>query len=428
MMRMLELVREHKMGRRVSITSVCSAHPQVIETSLRVARERGEPVLIEATSNQVNQFGGYTGLTPEDFRGQIEAIALRAGLPMQEVMLGGDHLGPNAWAALAPDVALARAADMVAAYVRAGFRKIHLDCSMSCAGDPRALPDATVAARSADLCAVAEQAWRETGGEAPVYVIGTEVPVPGGAAEDLGALAVTEPASVDATLEAHRRAFEARGLAKVWPRIIAMVVQPGVEFDHDKVVDYEPLKARELSRRIEAEPGMVFEAHSTDYQRPAMLRALVEDHFAILKVGPAVTFALRETLWGLSEIASQWLGTQGPSLPQIVLGAMREDPRHWEAYYEDPSRETFDLQFSLSDRIRYYWAVPRVREACEALLARLRGGQIPLALLSQYLPAQFEAIREGRLANRPDDILRDGVARVLRHYARACRPDAAAVA
>jgi D-tagatose-1,6-bisphosphate aldolase subunit GatZ/KbaZ len=423
---MLELVREHKMGRRVGIASVCSAHPQVIEASLRVGRERGEAVLIEATSNQVNQFGGYTGLTPGDFRAQVEAIAARVGLPPQDILLGGDHLGPNAWQAQPPQIALTRAADMVAAYVRAGFRKIHLDCSMSCAGDPQPLPDAIVAARSADLCAVAEQAWRETGGEAPVYVIGTEVPVPGGAAEALGALAVTETASVDATLEAHRRAFEARGLAAVWPRIVAMVVQPGVEFDHDKVVDYEPAKARALSRRIESEPGMVFEAHSTDYQRPAMLRALVQDHFAILKVGPAATFALRETLWGLSQVATQWLGPQGPTLPEVVLAAMREDPRHWKAYYENPARETFDLQYSLSDRIRYYWAVPRVQAACEALLARLRTGPMPLALLSQFLPEQFEAIREGRLANEPDDVLRDGVARVLRHYARACRPDAAA--
>src|SRR5208283_1152780 len=130
------------------------------------------------------------------------------------------------------------------------------------------------------LGAVAEKTWRECGGEPPVYVIGTEVPVPGGAAEELGTLAVTNCGAAAATLEAHRRAFAIRGLAEAWSRVVGLVVQPGVEFDHHKVIDYVPANAQALKRWIERQHGLVFEAHSTDYQTPAMLRALVEDHFA----------------------------------------------------------------------------------------------------------------------------------------------------
>jgi D-tagatose-1,6-bisphosphate aldolase subunit GatZ/KbaZ len=55
-------------------------------------------------------------------------------------------------------------------------------------------------------------------------------------------------------------------------------------------------------------------------------------------------------------------------------------------------------------------------------LKRLSGAALPLSLLSQYLPLQFVAVREGRLENSAGAILRDGVAEVLRHYAGACEP------
>jgi len=252
------------------------------------------------------------------------------------------------------------------------------------------------------------------------------VPAPGGAAEALAALAVTTPAAVSATLDAHRSAFIERGLHEAWRRVAALVVQPGVEFDHHKVIDYDPAKARGLSRRIEREPGLVYEAHSTDYQTPTALAALVRDHFAILKVGPAVTFALREVLWALVEIERELDASPRESLPAVVLAAMRKDPRHWRAYYTDGNSQHLDLQYSLSDRIRYYWTVPEVRAACDALLANLSARRIPLTLLSQYLPTQYAAIRERSLSSEPRALLLDGVARVLRHYAQACQPAGAA--
>jgi D-tagatose-1,6-bisphosphate aldolase subunit GatZ/KbaZ len=421
---MLERLRTHKAGAAVGIYSLCSAHPTVLEAAMREARARGEAVLIEATANQVNQFGGYTGMKPAGFRTFVEAIAARASLPKDRVLLGGDHLGPTCWRAESAAVAMARSAEMIRDYVAAGFRKLHLDCSMPCAGDPAALPDATVAARAADLCAAAEAAWRDIGDEAPVYVVGTEVPAPGGAAEDLEHLAVTTPQAVDATLETHRAAFAARGLDAAWRRVVALVVQPGVEFDHHKVIDYVPAKARALALRIEREAGLVYEAHSTDYQTPAALRALVQDHFAILKVGPAATFALREMLWALSDVALEMDVMGDASLKEVMLGTMRSDPRYWQAYYVDPARQSFDLQYSRSDRIRYYWNGPQVTDVCARLLGALTRAGMPLTLLSQYLPVQYAAIREGRLHNDPHDIVLDGVAQVLRGYSDACSPAA----
>jgi D-tagatose-1,6-bisphosphate aldolase subunit GatZ/KbaZ len=421
----LDLVARHKTGERCGIFSVCSAHPLVIEAAFRHAQRRGTPfALIEATSNQVNQDGGYTRMMPEDFRHAVERIADHAGLSRDRILLGGDHLGPNAWQALPAEDAMQRSEVLIDKYVSAGFRKIHLDCSMSCAGDPKSLPGETIALRAARLCAVAERAHAQSGGEAPVYVIGTEVPVPGGAAEDLDTLAVTTPDAARATLETHRALFDKSGLADAWRRVIALVVQPGVEFDHRKVIAYAPDKARALSRIAESADTILFEAHSTDYQSRSALADLVRDHFAILKVGPALTFALREALWALDAIEREWIDQGSWSgLRNIALARMKAEPRHWAKYYHASGAALdFDLQYSLSDRIRYYWPDPEIMRAQSTLFRNLSEDPPPRALISQYLPVAHRALNKGSFKNNPAELVMAHVCAVLDDYHAATLP------
>ena len=418
---LLDIVSRHKRGESAGVYSLCSAHPKVVESALVEARKQNAPLLVEATCNQVNQFGGYTGMRPADFHKFVHDIATRVGFDVKTLWLGGDHLGPNPWRGEPAETAMAKAADMVREYVSAGFRKIHLDCSMACGGDPEPVPEQVIARRAAQLCAVAERTWREVGGEPPVYVIGTEVPVPGGATEDLQELAVTTPRAAGDTIAAHHEAFARAGLEAAWTRVIALVVQPGVEFDHHKVIDYQPSKASELSSYIATDAQFIFEAHSTDYQTPHNLQALVRDHFAILKIGPGATYALREALWSLAAIARELPGSdEGDDLRRVAVETMRGDPRHWRSYYHDPARETLDLQFSLSDRIRYYWPYAQIQRACESLMHRLRGAPIPLTLLSQYMPHQYEFVRTGQLQPHVDELVQEGIALALRPYMRAC--------
>ncbi len=420
----LDMIARHKSGQHVGIASVCSAHPLVIAAACRHAVATAAPfVLIEATSNQVDQDGGYTGITPARFRQFVTGIAAREGLAADRILLGGDHLGPNAWQNLPADAAMTKAEVLIDQYVTAGFRKIHLDCSMACADDPAPLPDALVTERAARLCAVAEAAWARAGGEPPVYVIGTEVPVPGGAAEDLDTLAVTTPERALDTIAIHERQFRERGLATAWARVIALVVQPGVEFDHHKVVDYDPAKAQALSTMIEAQPRLVFEAHSTDYQTASALRHLVRDHFAILKVGPAVTFALREALWALDIIEREWRGAAATQFRATVMTVLRADPRHWAKYYHGAAAALdLDLQYSLSDRIRYYWSHPEIVAAQARMLASLTDHPPPLALISQYLPAAHAALRNRGTDAGPENLIIQHVMHVLDDYAAACAP------
>ncbi|QXQ05289.1 D-tagatose-bisphosphate aldolase, class II, non-catalytic subunit [Sphingosinicellaceae bacterium] len=420
------LVARHKRGERIGLTSVCSAHPLVIEATFAHALRNDAPlVLIEATSNQVNQDGGYTGMVPADFRVFVEAIAGRLGFPLDRLALGGDHLGPNAWTGLPAEQAMQNAAIMVADYVRAGFSKIHLDCSMSCADDPTPLPERTIAERAARLCRAAEDAYAGDPADAPVYVIGTEVPVPGGAAEDLDALAVTSPEAVLATLDMHRTLFAEAGLHSAWHRVIAAVVQPGVEFDHMKVVDYDPAAATALVAAIEPVEHIVFEAHSTDYQTATALSELVRDHFAILKVGPGVTFALREALWALDAIEAETVEAgQRAGLRDVAIACMKAAPGNWQRYYHDTGAALdLQLQYSLSDRIRYYWPDAEIAAAQARLFDNLRKQAPPLPLLSQYLPITYAAVRAGTATLDPVDLIVAHIGATLDAYHGACNPD-----
>ena len=423
---LLDIVRRHRAGEAAGIYSVCSAHPLVLRAALEHACASGGYALIEATSNQVNQEGGYTGLRPAQFRDRVLGMADEVGLARERVLLGGDHLGPNAWQSLESGHALQRAGVMIAEYVGAGFRKIHLDCSMSCADDPPVLSDTVVASRTAALCALAEDAWRKSGGEPPLYVVGTEVPVPGGAQEAKQELPVTAPAAARATVAAHEQAFAAAGVGSVWQRVIGLVVQPGVEFDHDRVIDYRPEKARALSDCIRQFPHLVFEAHSTDYQTPESLAALVRDHFAILKVGPALTFALREAVWALERIEREWHGESHSSqVRATLLDAMRADPTHWRKYYHGAGHSLeLQLEYSLSDRIRYYWPERAVVAALERLGAAFEASAAPLALLSQYLPGAHGAVRAGEIPARVPNLVSHHVRQALARYSQACDPKA----
>ncbi len=262
---MKTLIARHKAGEHIGICSVCSAHPLVIEAALAFDRNSTRKVLIEATSNQVNQFGGYTGMTPADFREFVFTIADKVGFARERIILGGDHLGPNCWQQENADAAMEKSVELVKEYVRAGFSKIHLDASMSCAGDPIPLAPETVAERAAVLCFAAESVATDCQREQLSYVIGTEVPVPGGEASAIQSVHITHVEDTANTLRTHQKAFIARGLTEALTRVIAIVVQPGVEFDHSNIIHYQPQEAQPLAQWIE-NTRMVYEAHSTDYQ------------------------------------------------------------------------------------------------------------------------------------------------------------------
>ena len=409
-MSLRSIVAANRAAGRGGITSWCTAQPDTLRAILRAHAAGDDPVLIEATCNQVNHRGGYTGMTPQRFRGFAEGLAREAGVDQRRLILGGDHLGPNPWKHLPAAQALAEAEAMVSAYVAAGFSKIHLDASMACADDA-ALSEPEMAERAASLCAVAEQA----GGGGLSYVIGTDVPVPGGETAALDALAITRPDAALRTHALHREAFERRGLGQAFARVIGIVVQPGVDFGNAQVFAYDPSRAQDLIAALARIPGAVFEAHSTDYQAGAALAALVGGHFAILKVGPELTFAFREAVMAMAAIES-WLAPREPSnLLGAIAAAMDADPQHWRSYIAPGPDAALMKLFGLSDRLRYYWPAPAIAAALRQLRHTIDTTRIAPGLLAQCA---------GPLEPGPlplsDRIIQSRVGAVVKKYREAC--------
>ena len=408
-----EIVAAQKRGQAKGITSVCSAHREVIKQTLKVSKTFRVCSLIEATCNQVNQFGGYTGMTPEKFVDYVRDIAAENDFPFEKVILGGDHVGPNVWQGEPADTAMDKAKVLVRDYVQAGFTKIHLDCSMRLANDPHGPLDVEVSAkRAAQLAKVAE----EFAGEGPRftlrYVIGTEVPIPGGATEHEDSILVTRVVDAQQTLEVTRAAFLREGLVEAWEKVIGLVVQPGVEFGDDFVHPYQTQAARELSKFIENWP-IVYEAHSTDYQTRDALKNLVQDQFAILKVGPALTFAFREAIFVLARIENELFPEgQRSNIIQVLEQAMLKQPKYWKKYYRgNEAEQAFKRNYSLSDRIRYYWAQPGVEYSLSRLMQNLGDEVLPYSLLSEFAGVTNLSATE---------IIEYMINRVLENYLGAC--------
>ena len=425
--RILDIIRCNRASQAAGEYAVCSAHPQVIAAAAQQAYNDGSFLHVESTSNQVNQFGGYTGQNPEQFAIYVREIAQRAGLSDDRILLGGDHLGPYPWRHEPSSTAMEKALNLVRACVLARYQKIHLDASMSCADDgTRALDERTVADRAAALCQAAESAFRELPSNSPplLYVIGTEVPTPGGELSPEPSIAVTTAGQVQETLHAFHQAFVKRGLDAAWQRVIGLVVQPGVEFGDDNVFQYSRPNAKPLSTALPATPELVYEAHSTDYQLPSALKELVEDHFAILKVGPELTFAFREAIFALSSIEEEMLRGRSARISRIreaLDAAMLREPKYWIDYYRgDENDVRLSRFYSYSDRCRYYWPDVQVQKEIKVLMDNLTLHPPVPTLISQYLPLEYEAIRAGALQPRPSDIVEAQIGQVLQKYAKAC--------
>jgi D-tagatose-1,6-bisphosphate aldolase subunit GatZ/KbaZ len=427
----IKILSEHKKIGAGGIYSICSANPHVLQAALGRAQNSSDYVLIESTSNQVNQFGGYTGFTPSRFAAQLREMASGYGLPMEKVILGGDHLGPNAWQSQLAADAMEKAQELVHDCVMAGYTKLHLDASMKLADDdPNESLDPVIAAkRTAQLCLAAEMAFTRlpSNSTPPCYVIGTEVPLPGGAREKEKSPSVTRVEDARQTIELTRKAFQRVGLDAAWERVVALVVQPGVEFGDEELFIYDRRKASDLAKFIEGQERLVYEAHSTDYQPRQSLKELVNDHFAILKVGPALTFAFREAVFALAWMEEEWLGGrkdfQLSNLSGVLEEVMLARPEHWRRYYHGDERsQRLARRYSLSDRARYYWPDPRLQAALGTLFTNLSKESIPAPLVSQFFPQQFQKMRVGNLASNPHAWVEDKIASVLEEYAWACRP------
>lgn len=419
-----EMMDRRRKGEICGIPSYCSANELVLEQALRRARQLNTPVLIEATANQVNQFGGYTGMVPKDFYQMVLQIAEKTDLPENMIILAGDHLGPLTWQNLPEKEAMNNSIELVYQYARAGFTKIHLDTSMKVADDPDGLLSTeTIARRGAVLYQAAMKGYEELKAEKPealrpVFIIGSEVPIPGGAQEEEDSLAVTSPEAFKDTVATYSRVFAEEGIADGMNDVIAVVVQPGVEFGDEQVFLYDHDAAVDLCAALKEYPNICFEGHSSDYQSAECLKNMVQDGIAILKVGPALTFGLREALFALSMMEKELVPAEKQAhFMETLEKVMLENPSNWQKHYHgDEKQLALARKYSFSDRARYYIGQPQVVEAMNKLFDNLREYRIPMNMLHQYMPLSYTKVRDGLLPLDPRELALDGIQMFMADY------------
>lgn len=431
-----QIVIKQKKQEKLGIYSCCSANEFVLRAAIEKAKRNHSVVLIESTANQVDQNGGYTGMKPIDFHLFVEEICNEIGYDMNKIILGGDHLGPLTWAHLKEEEAMKQAEILIMSYVEAGFTKIHVDTSMKLASDnnDERLSDEIIAKRGARLIRIANETYQkllEKNPQAvkPVYIIGSEVPIPGGANADSNedSIEVTKVEDLRNTLKAFKNAFDKENIMELWEDVIAVVVQPGIEEKDTGCTEYDPIKAKSLMNEIKQYPGLVYEGHSTDYQTKKKLRQLVEDGVAILKVGPALTFALREGLFSLAYMEDILVekSEDKSNFIEILEKEMLNDSRKWDKYYLGSKHDIFiKRKFSFSDRCRYYLPNENVNQAVHKMINNLsQFEELPLSLISQFLPQQYIKIRECKLQNNPEELLKDKIGQVIDDYLYATKQE-----
>ena len=425
---LVRIIKDYKSGKHSGIFSVCSSNKYVIEAAMDRVRNKDMYLLIESTANQVDQFGGYTGMVPSQFRDFIYDLCEENNFPKEMIILGGDHLGPLTWTNIDPVKAMENAKELIRQYVLAGFTKIHIDTSMMILGDKEKgnFGDDIIADRAAQLCSVAEEAYRElkekdSSATHPVYIVGSEVPIPGGAQEEEDHIQVTKVDNFESTVASFKNAFEKYDVIDAFEYVIAVVVQPGVEFGSDSIFEYDREKAKDLSAAIKKYDNLVFEAHSTDYQTKEDLKSMVEDGYIILKVGPALTFGFREAAFALNNIEEELLKYHPEfelsKFREILDFAMIKNPKQWQKHYiGSADKIKFERKYSLSDRCRYYMPDEDVDFALQKLLDNLSKVNIPLPLLSQYMHSQYVKVREKKLSLNPYELLKDKIGEYIDDY------------
>jgi len=188
-----------------------------------------------------------------------------------------------------------------------------------------------------------------------------------------------------------------------------------VDMGNAQVFGYDRSRAAALSAALSEIPGVVFEAHSTDFQTESALSDLVATHFAILKVGPSLTFAFREAVLALVRI-EQLAGLPSSGLVEALEQAMDVKPEPWRGYVAAGPDERLMRLYGLSDRVRYYWPQAQVQAALGRLLATVDAARVPPGVVSQAVGEMLLERGEPTLSAR---VIAAKVGNVVGRYRRA---------
>ena len=158
-----------------ALPSFCTANTDVLNSIMFYCYLKKLPCLIECTSNQVNQSGGYTKKTPKDFMNLIYRLKKKYKLSDSQLFIGGDHLGPLPWKNQTSKIALKNSVILIDNFLKQKFDKIHIDTSIKCKDD-KFLNNEIIFQRTNFIL---DKVKKNNRIKKKFLVIGTEVPLSG---------------------------------------------------------------------------------------------------------------------------------------------------------------------------------------------------------------------------------------------------------
>lgn len=343
------------------IPSFCTANFDVIEIIFKFAKINRFPILLESTSNQVNQDGGYTGLKPKNFKNKIYKIASEYRIKKQKLFLGGDHLGPLPWKRLKENKAMENAKELVKQYINAGFKKIHLDTAILCLNQKKISREEVVSRCTKLIKNIPKKKLNSI-----FFVVGTEVPAAGGG--DNVKPIVTKMNNIKKDYLSYRK-FISKFLSRK-KQTFGLVIDPGIGFQNRTLTKSNFNKINQ-KKNFSLKNNFIFEAHSSDYQSLADLKKLCNKNFKFLKVGPELTYFFMRAIL-LMEKVERNIFFKNSNLKEVLLLQMDKNKKYWYKYY---SKTKYDTEFlklhSLLDRARYYWDNKKVRQSKKILFKNI---------------------------------------------------------
>ena len=326
-----------------ALPSFCTSNIEVIKSILFFCHIKKLPCLIECTSNQVNQHGGYTNKTPKMFIKEILSISKKIKFNSKKLFLGGDHLGPLPWKKRSKTVAIKNSISLINDYLDQKFCKIHIDTSIKCKNDEYINSD-IIFERTNEILNN-DNIKKKI--KDKFLVVGTEVPLSGSG--DNENIIKTSKKQIETEVIKFKKILKKQNLKN---NIFGLVIEPGMKYMHSSVT--KPNFTNFTNKKnISKKNNFVYEAHSTDYQSKKILKQLVKNNFKFLKVGPELTYSYSRSLFFMENIEKNNFKLKNSNIKKIIFSSMLKNRKYWEGYYEKKTPEL--LLNSKLDRMRYYF-------------------------------------------------------------------------
>ena len=336
--------------KKYAMPSFCTANEEVIKIILLYCKIYNLPCLIECTSNQVNQFGGYIKKTPKEFSNLIFKIARTIKLNKKNIFLGGDHLGPLPWNNKNSNLAIKNSIELINNYISNKFCKIHIDTSVQCKND-KVFNSQIKFDRTKKILKKIKLKKKSN----IFYVVGSEVPISGSDKKKL-----LKPTSIY-TIKKDSNIFSELLFKKSCKKKnFGLVIEVGMKY-MDKYIQKPNLKNFLQKKNFSLKNNFIYEAHSTDFQSINTLKKLVNNNFKFLKVGPELTYLYSRSLLLMQKIEKHFIEKNKSNFNENLIQEMLKNNKYWINFYEKNNYNQF--LNSKYDRSRYYLGTKKVKNS-----------------------------------------------------------------